>query len=107
MKSGAYRNADDVRERVFGGQAGRGALSKEAAAYALATREAPSMPAPPVGRPFRPTKNGWRYFFAFFAFFAFFFFAALRAGFFAAALRTVDFFFFAVIGIETTPSKVR
>jgi hypothetical protein len=44
------------------------------------------------------------------------FFAALRAGFFAAALRTVVFFFaaflrpgffFAVIGIETTPFKVR
>jgi hypothetical protein len=40
--------------------------------------------------------------------FAFFFFAALRAGFFAAILRTVDLFFllFAVIGIETTPSRV-
>jgi len=44
-----------------------------------------------------------------------FFAAALRAGFFVAALRTVDFFatflragfLFAVIGIETTPSRVR
>ena len=43
------------------------------------------------------------------------FFAVFRAGFFAAALRTVDFFaaflragfLFAVIGIETTPSRVR
>lgn len=44
-----------------------------------------------------------------------FFAAALRAGFFVAALRTVVFFaaflragfFFAVIGIETTPFRVR
>ena len=40
--------------------------------------------------------------------FAFFFFAALRAGFFAAIFLTVALFFllFAVIGIETTPSRV-
>jgi hypothetical protein len=50
--------------------------------------------------------------FAFFAGLAFF--AVLRAGFLAAALRTVVFFaflragfLFAVIGIETTPSRVR
>jgi hypothetical protein len=44
-----------------------------------------------------------------------FFAAVLRAGFFVAALRTVDFFatflragfLFAVIGIETTPFRVR
>jgi hypothetical protein len=49
------------------------------------------------------------YFLAFrFVLRAAFFFAALRAGFFAAILRTVALFFllFAVIGIETTPSRV-
>jgi len=50
------------------------------------------------------------YFFAFrFVLRAVFFLAALRAGFFAAILRTVVVFFFllfAVIGIERTPSRV-
>ena len=46
----------------------------------------------------------FRFAFRFF-FFAVFFFAALRAGFFAAILRTVGFFFllFAVIGMKRLP----